>query len=90
MRTTRLFDVASGDDDEGAFVIRGIDQRTRRRRHDHAGDPANSHHRADQAALPAMREQKDAEERANARLEIGHEKIERFERFDDARLNAAF
>ena len=53
----------AGDDDVGALVRRGIDQRAGRRRHDHAGDAADRHDRADPAALPAMREQEHAEER---------------------------
>ena len=61
---------------EEALVARCVDERAGRRRHDHAGDAADRHHGADEPAPPAVREQEDAEERADAGLHVGHEEVE--------------
>ena len=74
----------AGHDDIGALVGGRIDERSGGRRHDHAGDAADRHHRADEPALPAMREQEHPEKRANSRLHVGHEEVERLKRPDRA------
>jgi hypothetical protein len=68
-------------DDHVELLASGrIDQRTCRRGHQHAGYAADRHHRSDQPALPAMRQQKDTEKGTDARLHVGHEKVQRQQR----------
>ena len=65
-----------GTDHVQALAARRVDQRSRWRGHQHAGDAARGHHRADPAALPAVGEEEDAEERADARLHVRHEEVQ--------------
>ena len=58
-------------------MARLVDQSAGRCGHQHAGDAADGHDRADVAALPTVREQVDAEERPDAGLHIGHEEVQR-------------
>ena len=66
----------AGDDDIEPLARGGVDERAGRRGHQHAGDAADGHDRADQPALPAVRQQEHAEERADAGLHVGHEEVQ--------------
>ena len=48
--------------------------------HRHAGDAADGHDGADKPTVPAMREQKNAQERSDPGLHVGHEEVEGLQR----------
>jgi hypothetical protein len=52
--------------------------------HQHAGDAADGHDRADRPAAPMMRQQEHGQKRADARLHVGHEEIQRLKRRNSA------
>jgi hypothetical protein len=63
-----------------AFAFGGVHQRARRGGDDHAGDAAQRHHEPDGAGRPAPLLQEDAQKRADPRLHVGHEEVQRFQR----------
>ena len=72
-------------DDVGAFAPCRVHERADRCRHQRSGNAADRKDGADPAALPAVSQQKDADEWADAGLHVGHEEIQRFKRANAAR-----
>jgi hypothetical protein len=67
----------AGNDHVKPFSFARINQGAHRRGHQHSRDAADRHHRSDQPTLPAVRQEKDTEKRANACLHVGHEEVQR-------------
>jgi hypothetical protein len=75
------------NDNVVALVRCRIDQRTSGPSHHHARDAADGHHRSDETALPAVRQQEHAQEGSDPRLHVGHKEIQRLQRPNRAGLH---